>query len=176
MGEEEEKELNIDPQHPTNPTRNGFYLKNGWNAITDHRRTLVAKLLVRGYTHRQIVSALASMGEVNPQTKEPWALNTVHLDVQALDARWRAQASEDHDLHKGRVWSKLLEVQKDAWARHDLKTALAAIEAEAKLLGLNEPLRIDVREKVKALADELGLNPEEAIEAAERIIYALDGK
>lgn len=43
-------------------------------------------------------------------------------------------------------------------------------EREAKLLGLDAPAKIDIEHRIRQIAEEAGLDPEEAVQEAQRII------
>jgi hypothetical protein len=52
-------------------------------------------------------------------------------------------------------------------------TCLKIIEREARLLGLDAPARIDVTARIRQMAVEEGLDPDEAVEEAQRIVKGL---
>lgn len=139
-------------------------------AIIAHRRRLVAGMRLRHVTLREIVDALARSGEQNPATGKPWSLFAVHADSKALDAEWRAEAAKDTDTHKSAMLAELREVRRKAWAEGSLAIVLRSLQQEAQLLGLDEPAKIDIGVYVRRMAEEMGLDPDEAMREAERVL------
>lgn len=82
----------------------------------DHRRCAVARLRLRGLSQREIVTALAADGVVNPDTKEPYSLGTVNADVQALTRQWKTEATKATAILKGSLLAELREVRRAGWA------------------------------------------------------------
>ena len=123
-------------------------LNNSAEGIRALRRRLVAQLLLRGYTQREIRDALArpvrAGGLRNPQTGKPYSLGTINADVQHLRERWREEAAADIAEHKARHVAELGEVKRTAWKQKDLRTVLKALDQEAKVLALNAPLDVDL--------------------------------
>jgi hypothetical protein len=64
-------------------------------AMVDDRRTRVASYKVRGLSLRQTIAKLAEDGCVNPKTGEPWSIGIISKDINALQARWKAEALRD---------------------------------------------------------------------------------
>src|SRR5678815_5397373 len=115
-------------------------LNNAQDAIIDDRRRLVASLILRKRTQREIVYALTTQGHRNPLTGEPWSLATVNADVQALRRQWRKEARQDTAEHKTRQFAELNEVMKQGWVDNDLNAVLRAMKQQAELLGLDAPI------------------------------------
>lgn len=116
---------------------------NSHQAIVDNRRRLVASLRLRGATQREIVNQLAISGNLNHKTGNPWSLNTINLDLQAIAAEWRAEAQRDIAEHKARQLAELTEVKRSAWSSKDLDVVLKAIKQESDILGTNEPSKTE---------------------------------
>lgn len=53
-----------------------------------------------------------------------------------------------------------------------LAAVLDCIDRRIKLLGLDAPIKIDIAEKVRAVAREMGIDEDEAVKEAQRIIQA----
>ncbi|HLH23298.1 MAG TPA: hypothetical protein VK066_12305 [Chloroflexota bacterium] len=104
--------------------------------VTAQRRRLVAAAVLRGHTLREVRDVLSRQGQRNPATGRPWAISTLHADLQALRAAWRAETRQDVADAQGRVLAALREVQREAWKGGALGVVLRALVAEAKLLGL----------------------------------------
>ncbi len=122
--------------------------------ITLKRTELVAHLLAKGLTIREITDAMASEGVVNPETGKPYGKSTIGHDAQAARAMWRRHIIGAYEHIRPDVVAEILEVKRAAWARivadengvmydrADLKTILDANEQLIKVLGLAEPRRI----------------------------------
>jgi ribosome maturation protein Sdo1 len=110
--------------------------------IADNRRRLVAKLRLRGATEREIAAALATE-HVNPETNKPWSYVTIHNDLKALDAQWRAEMLGDTTEQKAAVLAEIREARRAAWGKKDLAIVLSALKAERELMGLDAPIKTD---------------------------------
>jgi hypothetical protein len=64
-------------------------------------------------------------------------------------------------------WKKALHGDVNATA-----SCLRIMEREARLLGLDAPQRVDITARIRQMAIEEGLDPDEAVEEARRIIKA----
>lgn len=85
-------------------------------AVLDDRRARVASFKVQGFSVRQIVAALAKTKCLNPDTKKPWTLFAVQSDLEALTARWQAEALRDVSKWKAEELAKLDRLESQAWA------------------------------------------------------------
>ena len=119
-------------------------LNTSHQAIIDRRRTLVARARLHGATQREIVEALRRQGELNRDTGKPWALATIHYDLKAILADWRAEAQRDIAEYIAEQIAELREVRRKAWGMDKLDTILKSLAQEAKLLGTDSPTRIDM--------------------------------
>lgn len=110
------------------------------------RRRLVARLLLRGMTQREIMDGLTASGSVNPDNGTPWSLGTVNSDVKALAREWASSAAGDVDAQRGRLLAELREVKRQAWtAQHpNLKAVMEAIKQERGILGVDAPQKLEV--------------------------------
>lgn len=142
------------------------------DAIIAHRRMLVGRLAVRHVTMREIVRALAEQGHVNPDTQHPWALDTIHKDILALKAEWRAAAAASMEEAQAAVLAEIRELRREAWTARLFETVLRAIKQETDLLGLDAPKPIDLTVRVRALAAALDMDEDEAVAIAEGVIRA----
>lgn len=108
------------------------------------RRELVASLVLRKLTQRQIVTALAEQGIFNPETGNPYDLTTIHKDVQILRTMWRQSATQQTGEHQAMILAELEEVKKAAWQSGELDKVLKAIGQQSQILfGTNVNLRGD---------------------------------
>ena len=135
------------------------------------RRRRVSALLLRGLTQREIVQRLADPPEadervVNFITGEPYSLATVHRDIKSLHRQWVKNAALDIAEHKARVLAQLHEVYRAAWAKGQLGVVLQALAQEARLVGLENPVAIDLqadRQPIKLIEIRLPYIPDGAI-------------
>lgn len=122
---------------------------NTGNGITDHRRRLVAALMVQrpGITRRQLHEVIAKQ-MVNPVTKAPYSLMTIQNDVTTLKERWRDEAFRDTNTLIAMEWAKLDEAEKTAWGIGDLTKRVTMLlkisERRAKLKGYDSPEKLDL--------------------------------
>ncbi len=150
---------------PSDKKRLGF-------AVIERRREMVAQLVVRRLTIREITDALAKQGARNPLTEEPWSRDTIHKDIRALEADWQRRYRATIDEHKAKQLADLEEVLRQGWMGGDFQVVLTALAQKASLLGLNKPSQVDITVYLRQAAVELGLDPDEAVREAERVIRA----
>ena len=112
--------------------------------LTAYRRRQVAALRLRGMVLDEIVTSLGTLGVVNPETQQPFGRTTVHNDLRYLEAQWRDEAAELHELHKARVLAELRELRRAAWQDKKFGIVLRGLQAEADMFGLNAPITVDL--------------------------------
>ena len=142
--------------------------------IIAHRRRAVDQLRLQQLTYHEIAEALPRRGEQNPDTHKPWSLAIIGRDVKALEQQYRIDAGRDVVSLKAQIVAELREVRRQAWAHKDLGNVLKSIQQECKVLGLDAPTKVDITHSIEELARELGLDEQEAVLAAERILKAVD--
>lgn len=132
--------------------------------IVMDRRRQVAALRLRGYTEREIQKGLAAPPKdgnqtryVNPKTSEPWSLATIHKDIVALEAAWRADMVERTEEHKVRLFAELQEVARACWKLNDHERVLKAIAQQRELLGTDAPKKAELTGKGGAPLNPPGL-------------------
>lgn len=119
----------------------------GAEVAADRRQQLVASLLVRNprITRRQIQELLARPvehgGVVNPLTGNPYALSTIHLDVDAIRAEWQEKRLQSADKWVAGELATLEELQIQAWRNGDLAEVRRISAERRKLLGLDAPTK-----------------------------------
>jgi len=89
---------------------------------------------------------------------------------EQLDAR----ADGDAALHAGHSEAQLQREQRDGNPAF-LQGVQWCISKRVELLGLAEPTRVDISLRVRKIAQELGLDPDDAVREAERIVRRIDG-
>ena len=118
-------------------------LNNANDAIVMQRRELVAELLLRKLTQREIVQALAQRGFYNPETGQAYTIGTINTDIKWLKREWRKQATETMEEHTAQIFAELQQVKRVAWAKGELAHVLKAINAERDMLGLIGTRKVD---------------------------------
>jgi DNA-binding CsgD family transcriptional regulator len=92
--------------------------------------------------------------------------------LEELNTRSRAHAVDYRRLHLARLEDLLLAVWPAA-RQGDLASqaqALRILERESRLLGLDAPARVDVEQRIRVIAAELGLDPDAAVAEAARVL------
>lgn len=110
--------------------------------VIEQRRARVATLQLFGWTLARITLALADEGLINPVSRAPWSLDTIHKDMQALKAEWKASREHAVEEHMAAHLAKLERVQEETWTDRQWSAYLTALEQQAKLLGLNAPTKV----------------------------------
>lgn len=114
------------------------------DTIIANRRERVARLRLRGLTQRDIVEALSRAGTVDPETQQPCSLTTINRDLKAIEADWRAAATQSTEARKAAQLAELAEVKRAAWAKDDHVTVLKAIAQEVDITGTKARTETDV--------------------------------
>ena len=128
------------------------------------RRLQAFQLRKAGYTYEAIGGALG--------VSKVAAYKLVRRVVESLDSQSQAEAK----VYRALQLARLEEALKAIWPRAmagELKAVdrvIKILEREAKLLCLDQPIKIDVTDRVRQMAIEYGLDPDEAVETARRII------
>lgn len=115
-----------------------------------------------GATYIQIAKALgyqtpggaerAVKASLDRITEEP-ARDVLKLELERLDVALRAIATSVSQGHLGAV---------DRWIRLS--------ESRRHLLGLDAPAKIDITQRIREIAEEAGIDPDEAVKEAQRIV------
>lgn len=138
--------------------------------IVADRQRRVAQMRLRHMSLREITRGLETLGVRNERTGRPWGLATIFRDMAALDALWRSEALADTSKVKARLWAEIREVRRAAWVASDLSTVLRGIKQECELLGLDAPTKYDFEARVRVMAEAQGLDADEAVREAQRIL------
>lgn len=115
----------------------------------EHRRTLVAALMLSHRTQRQMVDDLAGQ-------QITVSVSTVNTDVAAVREDWRARAAESYDTHVAEQ-TAVIDAMLGTYVPKALRGDIAAAEIvrkfldrRSRLLGLDKPVKVaatvDVRE------------------------------
>ena len=108
-------------------------------AAESRRLRRVAALRNRGLGLDEITDALGQSGLVNPGTQKGWSRNSIYNDLKTLLANDQTAAARDHGEWFAQHLAEQNELLRQAWAEKDLAAAQRALDARAKLLGLNKP-------------------------------------
>jgi DNA-binding transcriptional MerR regulator len=146
-------------------------LNTSQHEIMTQRRERVARLRVRGLSIREIVAGLEQQGHVNPKSGKAWDVATIHTDIKAIDATWRAEMLRETDAHKSALLTEIREARRAAWAAKDLGAIYAGIKQERELLGLDAPKQynVNLRQELEFVADALGQSITDVVREFEQI-------
>ena len=128
------------------------------------RRLQAFQLRKAGYTYEAIGEAL-SISKVA-------AYKLVRRVVEGLNSQSQAEAKEYRALQLARLEDAVKAIWPRAMAG-DLGAVdrlVKILEREAKLMCLDQPAKIDITARVRQMAIDNGLDPDEAVETARRII------
>ena len=135
-------------------------MNNSHQSVADQRRTIVARLVLRGMTQREIVESLAR--QLTNGDGNPWSLATVNRDIKAIRKDWRKEARRDYDIHVAHMLAEYREVRRQAWVNKDYDLVLKVCDRECKLLGLDKPDLLVVSWRQEA--EEAGLDAGDVFE------------
>lgn len=139
-------------------------------SIMFERRSEVAKLRLAGVRElREIVAILRARNI-------PASVTTIQRDVLVLDKMYQETAAQDIAKAKGLDLERIEELIATIWpaAREgDLKTidrVIVLLDRRARLLGMDAPTKIDITQRLREIAENAGLDPDEAVAEASRIV------
>lgn len=127
-----------------------------------YRRRAVEFLSNRGLGLYEIIDALLERNIVNPDTQEPYSVATVSRDLKENNRLWMQEAIKERGLHKSRQMAELREARRIAWCNGDMAEVRLNLQAEIKLLGTDEPTKVEVDWRQEAR--EAGLDPSDVFE------------
>lgn len=113
-------------------------LKRSKEHLVVLRRKAVSKAKLHGQSNDQIVIWLEEEGIINPDTNQPWSVQTISNDLKEIERSWEDVMFRDITTHRARVMAEFGEVKSAAWKAGKLDTVIRAIKGEIDLLGLNE--------------------------------------
>lgn len=151
-------------------------LNNSNDDVVLMRRERVASLRARGLTVREIVATLADprkpdMYMINPDTGVPYTIATIHGDIKTNQrAALKRSEAETRRLIADQL-AETAEVKRVAWSGDRLDLVLRALEREAKLLGLDAPMRhelISQMTEIERLAAAAGISMLELLNELKR--------
>lgn len=124
-----------------NRNSNWYHRRQG---AIDRRRLEVARLLLKGFSQREITAELEAMGCVNPDSQKPYSLMAINVDCKRLTQEWRERAAADVDDILGQQLAEIREARRAAWKDGDLNAVYRGMELEIKLLGTSAPEKREV--------------------------------
>lgn len=130
------------------------------------RRARVAELLLARRTERQMAAELGV------------STGTIVYDVAAVRAGWAESRKMHADLWVAEELSRLAAAEAAIWPQImagkwlAIDRLLAIQDRRAKYLGLDAPAKVDITYRVRELAEQYGLDPDEAVRAAEEMLKA----
>ena len=150
-------------------------MNNSHQSVADQRRTIVARLVLRGMTQREIVESLAR--QLTNGDGNPWSLATVNRDIKAIRKDWRKEARRDYDIHVAHMLAEYREVRRQAWVNKDYDLVLKVCDRECKLLGLDKPDRLVLtwREEAEAAGVDASEVFEQLVREASVLLDGGDG-
>ena len=128
------------------------------------RQVAVSDLLRMGYR----VSEIARKLDKN--------LSTIKADVSLIRKEWEEHRLDSLDEHINEQLEKLNKAEVAMWPLIDSGKAwavdrlLGILEQRAKLLGLYQPVKIDVEHKLREMAVANGLDPDQLVREAESVL------
>jgi hypothetical protein len=136
-------------------------------------RTSAAERRVRAFELRKQGKSFRAIG-VALGVSHAQAARYVDQELNRLNAQSRGLAEAYRRVHLERC-EDLLAADWQAAVDGDLAAQAAVLrilERESKLLGLDAPAKMDVESKVRLMAIEAGIDPDQAVAEAERLLKA----
>lgn len=118
--------------------------------LIEQRKTLVAEFHLKGFSTREISKSLAEISFINPDTDEPFSHETIAEDIRDLKTVWAKHNIDDLPALRAAHVAELQLVKKYAWLNNDMKTLLNALSQEAKVQGLDAPIKVENKHLITA--------------------------
>lgn len=129
------------------------------------RRARVSRLRLSGVRNQRAIAQRLGV-----------SVATINRDFAVLDAEYRQQAAQDIAAAKGLDLERIEELIAGLWDAavnghtFSVDRVVMLLQHRAKLLGLEAATRLDIEVHVRRMAEAAGLDPEEAVAAAEAIV------
>ena len=135
------------------------------------QRERAAERRLQAFQLRKAGNTYEAIGKVLGVSKVA-AYKLVKGVIKRLNSRSQAEAREYRALQLARLEDCLKAIWPRAMAGELIAVdrVIKILEREAKLMCLDQPIKIDVTERVRQMAIDKGLDPDEAVETARRII------
>jgi hypothetical protein len=129
--------------------------------LIQKRREKVARFRLQGLSIREIAIALADEKIVNPDTKKPFEVGTIHGDLEHMKTEWQTNAARDASEFISEQLAELDELKKSAWKDKRYDVVMKCMERRAKLLGLDKPTQVDHTSGGQPIKAYIGLSPDD---------------
>jgi len=108
------------------------------------RVNIIFEMLVAGASRSQVLQFAAKEDPENG--KHAWGLSDRAIDdyIAKANALFSAQSKTERDLEIGKILTRYNSIYRKCIAAKDMRGALAAQQAVARLLGLDAPAKIDM--------------------------------
>lgn len=135
------------------------------------RRTEIAKLRLAGVRDQRVLASRLGVDQ-----------STISRDFRAIDAEWKQQATEYTDEYKALQNERYEALIAAHWTKamdgkgFDTDRVLAAMSQQAKLLGIDAPVKredkltVEYRTLVQEMAADAGLDVDEVMREVEAIV------
>ena len=113
----------------------------------EQRREAVARLALRGLSHREIGPVLAKMiPPIVSASGKPYGQSVIGNDMLALVQRWKENSSETIAKMKARELAVIMEVRRAAFSKKDpdLNVVLGTHDRISKMFGLEAPFKAEI--------------------------------
>lgn len=134
-------------------------LSAGEKTSVTYRRRLIAELLARygagRLTCEEISDLLANRPNpiINEKSGKPFSKVTISKDILFIEEVWRGEMAVSVQEHKSTHLARLEYLYRANLAAGDLDGARKVLADEAKLLGLNAPVNLDVAHRDVDIVD-----------------------
>ncbi len=132
------------------------------------RKREAYRLSIAGYTYREISRTLG----VSPVQVGKYIRGAL-ANTEEISAAQTAQLRQIQYDRIQAMWKKIfakVATSRDLLA--SIQTGIRLLDREAKLMGLDAPMKVDIEAKVRAMAIQDGFDPDEAVEVAFKEIKA----
>lgn len=113
------------------------------------RMEYVARMAARGFSVKQISTALKQLGFVNFATNRPFSMGQVRQDLDDLQAAYYEISMTDMKHFKGKLIAELEEAKRGAWAKNDMMALVRAIKVQAEIVGIGKHIEIEIGERTR---------------------------
>lgn len=145
------------------------YDKDKSDAV-EKRRILVHEYMLAGCSQLEIIKRLRE--EHNIITTQA----TVSKDSSLFHDDYKYRMMKDYDAHRALDLARLESMIGALWASastgsiNSIKTIVVLLERKSKMLGLDEPAKIDIRSAIVKMAQDVNQDPQIWLEAADLVL------
>ncbi|MCR9292057.1 MAG: hypothetical protein NXI32_05010 [bacterium] len=160
-------------------SESGTGLKEKSATAVAKRRELIASMRLRGATLLEIQEMLTAEGIVNhDRGGKPFSRAMISKDVKVIRETWAKKVLADSQEYYGRLLAEIQELKKASWSRGNHELVLKCLEREARMLGLDKPIKLDIgiTDGDKVVGEVLAETPTEKLEVLHEIAVAIQEK